>query len=173
MSKIEKYGLIGIAILLVVAIIVSAVVSVKPKTSELSNDPDTIYNDAQIESESIKDSEKGEFIQIDMSKYMEMYNGTEKQVVLIARPTCQYCQIAEPILQNLIYKYKLNINYLNTDNFAENDEKILTESNEFFASGLGTPTMVLISEGKIHDSVDGLTDTAHYKQFFEKNGYIK
>ena len=59
MSKIEKYGLIGIAILLVVAIIVSAVVSVKPKTSELSNDPDTIYNNAQIESESIKDSEKG------------------------------------------------------------------------------------------------------------------
>ena len=57
------------------------------------------------------EAEKGDFIQIDINQYLEMYNGSEKQIILIARPTCHYCQIAEPILQNLVYEYKLNINY--------------------------------------------------------------
>ena len=102
-----------------------------------------------------------------------MYNGSEKQIILIARPTCHYCQIAEPILQNLIYEYKLNINYLNTDNFEENDQQTLINSDEKFSNGLGTPTLVVVGEGQIYDNVDGLTDKAHYKEFFKKNGYIK
>ena len=174
MNKSEKYGLIGILVILIVLLIISSVVNVNKKdNTKLSNDSDVILENAQNESDAVKDSEKGEFTQIDMNGYMEMYRGTEKQIVLIARPTCHYCQIAEPIIQNLIYKYNLPINYLNTDNFGENDEQTLTQSNELFSSGVGTPTMVIISEEKIIDSVDGLTDTAHYIDFFKRNGYIK
>lgn len=173
MSKSEKYGLIGILVLLVVAIVVSGIISVKNDSEEISNDGDEIYNNAQVESAAVKENEKGDFIQIDINQYLEMYNGSEKQIILIARPTCHYCQIAEPILQNLIYEYKLNINYLNTDNFEENDQQTLINSDEKFSNGLGTPTLVVVGEGQIYDAVDGLTDKAHYKEFFKKNGYIK
>lgn len=173
MSKSEKYGLIGILVLLVVAIVVSGIISVKNDSEELSNDGDEIYNNAQAESSSVKEDEKGDFIQIDINQYLEMYNGSEKQIILIARPTCHYCQIAEPILQNLVYEYKLNINYLNTDNLEADDQQTLLNSDEYFSNGLGTPTLVVVGEGKVHDAVDGLTDKAHYKEFFKKNGYIK
>ena len=118
MSKSEKYGLIGILTLLVVVIVISCFVKVKPQTGELSNDGDVIFENAQKESSAVADAEKGDFVQIDINQYMEMYNGTEKQLVLIARPTCTYCQIAEPIIQNIIYKYNVTVNYLNTDDLV-------------------------------------------------------
>ena len=173
MSKSEKYGLIGILTLLLVALIVSAVVKVNNKSQELSTDAEAIYNNAQNESAAITDEEKGEFIQIDINNYLEMYNGSEKQIILIARPTCQYCQIAEPILQNFIYKYQLSINYLNTDNFETQDDETLIESDEVFGDELGTAMLLIIGNGQVYDVVDGLTDTAHYEEFFKKNGYIE
>ena len=173
MSKSEKYGLIGILTILLIAIIVSGVVKVNNKDDKLANDAETIINNAQRESTAVSDSEKGEFTQIDLNQYIDMYNGSEKKIVLIARPTCGYCQVAEPIIQNLIYKYQLDINYLNTDNFVEGDEQKLIESNNYFKDGIGTPTLIIVSEGKVHDGVDGLTDTAHYKEFFKVNGYIE
>ncbi|MBQ6497648.1 MAG: conjugal transfer protein TraF [Bacilli bacterium] len=172
MSKSEKYGLIGILTLLVVVIVISCFVKVKPQTGELSNDGDVIFENAQKESSAVADAEKGDFVQIDINQYMEMYNGTEKQLVLIARPTCTYCQIAEPIIQNIIYKYNVTVNYLNTDDLDENGEETLTSSNEALKD-VGTPTLLVVSEGTIHNTVDGLTDTAHYEQFMKDNGFIE
>ena len=173
MSKSEKYGLIGIGVILVILIIVSCVVKVDNKDKELSNDSEVVLNNAQNESEAVVDSEKGEFTQIDINQYLEMYNGSEKKIVLIARPTCGYCQIAEPIIQNLIYKYNLEINYLNTDNFGDDDDATLVQSDELFSSGYGTPMLLVVGNGSIISNVDGLTDTAHYEQFFKENGFIE
>ena len=172
MSKGEKYGLIIIGVVLLIVLIVSSVLSVKtPESKELSNDADQIYANAQEESSSVKDSEKAEFAYIDISQYFDMYHGSEKQIVLIARPSCQYCQIAEPILQKLAKDYNLKINYLDTDEFGENDQQTLIDSNEAFKN-LGTPMLLVVSDDQIHDSVNGLTDAAHYIEFFKTNGYI-
>ncbi len=32
---------------------------------------------------------------------------------------------------------------------------------------------MIVANNKIVDSVDGVTDTNHYEEFFKKNGYIK
>lgn len=178
MSKSEKYGLIGILAILVIVLIVSALVTVKDNgkassSNTISNDPEVIYQNAQDESAKITDEEKAEFVQIDVNKYLEIYNGPEKQLVLLARPTCGYCQIAEPIIQKLMKDYNIPINYLNTDNFSAEDETNLTNSNEVFASGLGTPLLLLVGNSKVEDTVDGLMDTAHYKEFFTEYGFIK
>ena len=178
MSKSEKYCLVGILTILVIALIVSALVTSndKGKTTsggELSNDPDVIYENAQKESAAIAEDEKGEFVQIDANQYLEMYNGSEKQLVLLARPTCGYCQIAEPIIQKLMHDYNITINYLNTDNFSAEDEQNVIASDKLFESGLGTPMLLLVGDSKIIDNVDGLVDTANYKQFFIKYGFIK
>ena len=176
MSKSEKYGLIGILTVLVIALVICALVSVKDKgtsTEELSNDPETIYANAQKESAEVTDTEKKEFIQIDANQYLEMYNGSEKHLVLLARPTCGYCQVAEPIIQKLMHDYNIDIYYLNTDNFSADDETNVAASDKLFESGLGTPMLLLVGESKIQDNVDGVVDTAHYKVFFENNGFIK
>ena len=46
-------------------------------------------------------------------------------------------------------------------------------SDEFFKEGYGTPILLVVGEGKIIDKVDGLTDSAHYVDFFKRNEFIK
>ena len=138
-----------------------------------SNDVEAILANAQKESETVKSDEMKEFNSIDVTTYLDYYAGEDTKLVLLARPTCHYCQIAEPILKNVAYKYDLDINYLNTDEFSEEDNQKFMESDEFLGEGVGTPLVMNVGNGKIIDKVDGLTDSAHYIQFFKDNGYIK
>ena len=141
--------------------------------SDLSNDPNTILTNAQSQSASISDSEKRAFTQIDVYKYLEYYAGSEAKLVLVARPTCGYCQIAEPILQNIAYKYNVDINYLNTDEFNDDTQAAFIKSDELFSTGFGTPLLLIVQNNSIVDKVDGLTDYAHYVVFLQNHGFIQ
>lgn len=139
----------------------------------VTEDANVIIANAQKESSSIKDEEKKELAEIRMDTYLEYFNGSEDKIVLIARPTCQYCQVAEPIIQNVAFEHDLDISYLNTDNFEGEDETKLVKSDEFFSEGFGTPLLLVVKDGKIVNKVDGLTDKAHYTEFFKDTGFIK
>ena len=165
------FGIIGV-IVLVVLLIVSC--SIKPKESNNSNNNSgSIIENATIEASEIETDEMKEFIDININEYLNMYNGGENSLVLVGRPTCHYCQIAEPILHNIAYKYDINIYYLNTDNFTDEDAENFIKSNEYFNDGFGTPMLLVVSNGKINDIVDGVTDTKHYLEFLKKNEYIQ
>lgn len=169
--KKKTIGIIGV-VALVIILLIGATIKPKEKDNSLSNSGDILTN-AQIESQNVKENEQKEFTEISVSDYMNIYNGGEKALVLVARPTCGYCQIAEPILHNIAYKYDININYLNTDNFSEEDSSTFVNSNTQFAEGFGTPMLLVVSNSNINDIVDGLTDTAHYVEFLKKNGIIE
>ena len=176
MKENKKLAIILI-IVIVLLVIVSACIGGKSKSStpnkSSSTDAETILTNAQNESSAVKDKEKKDFTQINVDKYLEYYAGSENKIVLLARPTCHYCQIAEPIIQNIAYKYDIDINYLNTDNFSDDDQKKFINSDDTFKNGYGTPYLMIVANNKIVDSVDGVTDTNHYEEFFKKNGYIK
>ena len=169
---------IGIAAIALVIILLIVSCSIKPKNNGtekevLSNDAETIIANAQRESESVQANEQGDFTNINITQYLDYFNNSEKQIVLVARPGCSYCQIAEPIIKNIIYEYKVNINYLNTDDFSEEDNNNFISTDESFAEEFGTPTLLAINEGKITDKIMGLTDHAHYVDFLKRNGYIE
>jgi len=166
----KTFGIIGV-ILIVLLLIISCFISTDKKSS--SDDIQTIISNAEKESENVKDNEKKEFIDISIDDYLNKYNSEENSLVLIGRPTCHYCQIAEPILHNISYKYNIDINYLNTDNFQDGDSEKLIKSDSFFTNGFGTPLLLVISNGSIKDKQDGLTDTNHYIEFLKENEFIK
>lgn len=174
-NKIFKFVLIFI---LIVVCLISFLVSSNSNedggssSSSSSSDTNAIIERAQQESKAVKSDEKKDFTQIGIDEYLEMYNGSDNKIVLIARPTCSFCQIAEPIIQNVAYKYDVNIYYLNTDDFSDDDESSLIQSDGAFSNGYGTPMLLLVSNGKIVDKVDGLTDTSGYLKFLETNGII-
>ena len=147
----------------------------QPAVETLSEDPNEIIKNAQTQSANIKDSEKKDYKEIKMSDYLEYYAGSESKIILIGYPTCPFCQIAEPILKNLAYEYDLEINYLNTDNFTDEDEATLLQSDEYFREneGFGTPLILIVKDNKILNKIDGLTDRGHYKKLFEEEGFIK
>lgn len=164
-------GIVLAAILIIICSMVGTD-SNNTKTDKVMEDGQTIVTNAQKESEAVKDEEKKEFTQINVDKYLEYYAGEENKIILVARPTCHYCQIAEPILQNISFKYNIEINYLNTDEFSDDDQTKFINSDDTFKDGFGTPFLLIVSNNKIVSSVNGLTDEAHYISFFKTNGFI-
>ena len=166
--------ILGIVLAVILIIICSMVGtdSNNTKTDKVMEDGQTIVTNAQKESEAVKDEEKKEFTQINVDKYLEYYAGEENKIILVARPTCHYCQIAEPILKNISFKYNIEINYLNTDEFSDDDQTKFINSDDTFKDGFGTPFLLIVSNNKIVSSVNGLTDEDHYISFFKTNGFI-
>lgn len=172
----KKFGIVIVVILVGLLITSCFIGNDKPgkKTSNvMTEDVNVILANAERESNAVTDEEKGEFNQINIDEYLDMYESSDKDIVLIARPTCGYCTVATPIIQKLIKEYDLDVNYLNTDNFDNDGNSKLVASDEFFSEGYGTPLLVVVSDNSIVDKVDGLTDTAHYLEFFKTNGFIK
>lgn len=164
-------AIIAIAALLMISFFISP--KEKEKDATIPEDANEILTKAQKESEIAKNSEKKDFINIDVNKYLEYFNGTDKKIILIGRPTCHYCEIAEPILHNIAFEYNLDIYYLNIDDFSEEDTANFYHSDESFSEGFGTPTLLVVGNGNIQDKVDGLMDKTHYIEFFKLNKYIK
>lgn len=179
MKDLGKLKIIGIIVIVMIVLVLASLVGGKSKentktpTEGLSNDPEVILSNAQKESSAIKEEEKKEFVQIDVAKYLQYYSGSETKIILLARPTCSYCLIATPILQKIMKDYNIEINYLNTDNFTSEDQTAFVKSDESFSNGFGTPVLFIVKDNSIVDKVDGMTDTAHYIEFFKKNGYIE
>ena len=166
----KVFGIIGVVLIVLLLLISSSVT--KDKGTSSSDDIQTIISNAQKESENVKENEQKEFVDISIDDYLNKYNEEGSSLVLIGRPTCHYCQIAEPILHNVAYKYNIDINYLNTDNFQDGDSQKLVESDQFFTNGFGTPLLLVVGNGSIKDKQDGLTDTNHYVNFLKENGFI-
>ena len=144
----------------------------KGLTSSVS-EADQIIANAQAESSAVKEDEMREYATTDVDGYLYFLKATDKKrLVLVASPTCGYCQIASPIIHNIAFRHNIKIYYLDTSKFDSDAQSKFVNSDERFAEGFGTPMLLLVSEGKIHDSVDGLTDTAGYEDFFKTHGYI-
>ena len=142
-------------------------------SSNSNNDAANMTARAQEESANVPEDEQKDFNDIDIDEYLDLYDGSKNSIVLFSRPTCGYCQIAEPILHHIAYQYNLTINHVNTDEMSSDDEANLVESDDYFSGGFGTPLLLVVSNGEIVDMVSGLVDTESYVSFFTDNGFIK
>lgn len=115
--------------------------------------------------------------EIGMTEFTTLLNGDEPSIIYIARPGCTFCQRQKPIVQALATQYNLVFHYLNTDNLSSSemssifklDEKLFGEDGSEF----GTPTTLIVKQGKIVDSVVGLTQSDEFVTFLTNNGLIK
>lgn len=165
-------GVVAVVIVIVCCVATSGIKKEGTGLSSGADEMNSIVYRAQSESAAVADDERKANIDINVDEYLDIYNGSDKKVVLLASPSCGYCTIAEPIIQNIAYKYNIDIHYLNAGEFDSDAQSKFVASDDIFAAGYGTPMLLLVSEGKIHDYVDGLTDTEGYMTFFEENGYI-
>ena len=171
----KKYIIIGTICLILVLLIVVVFAGKKGNEEKLeySNDPNVIVKNAEAEAAAVTEGAKKAFDNIDLAKYLELYKGDTPSLVMLARESCYYCNIAEPIVQSIMKKYKIDIYYLDPDKFTEEEKNDFINSNERFSDGFGTPMLFLVGNNSIIDVVEGLTDRAHYIEFFKLNGFIK
>lgn len=175
--KDNKYlKIAGVAFVVIALIVATFFIGDKDNGSgtsgNLSNDADTIFANAQAESAAVSEKEKKAYNKIDVATYLDYYEASEAKLILLGRDGCPYCQIANPIIQNIAYTYDIEINYLDVDEFTEETQTAFVQSDEEFSSGFGTPFLFIAGYGQIIDKVDGLTDKAHYIDFLKAYGYI-
>ena len=130
-----------------------------------------MYEQAVKDSAGATDSKRKEPNKISVDDYIELYNAEEKSIVLLSRPTCHYCQIATPIIENIIYEKNVKINYINTDDLSDEDNSKLLSSDEYLKSGYGTPLILVVGNSKIIDKIEGLTTKSNYMEFFDEYGW--
>ena len=138
-------------------------------TTSTTEDENSVLEDAG----NVSDDERKSPDEISIDDYMNIYNGDDYKLVLISRPTCQYCKIATPILENIIYEDNVKINYINSDNLSSEDNATLIKSDDDFSEGYGTPLLLVAGKGEIKDKIEGLVDKKTYKAFIKEYGFME
>lgn len=112
------------------------------------------------------------FNELSLNEYLEVIKKDEKSIILVARPTCPYCEKFSPILKEAMDDMNLTINYIDTDKFSNEDWTTFSESLAYLNSEeWGTPLILIVQNGEVIAENNGYVDLSTIKSFFKANGY--
>lgn len=173
-SNNNNLSTIIVVSILVVAIIISCIVtSSKGGYTTLGNTGTNAGSSVEEESNNIKDSEKADLTSIGIDEYLSLLDGSDAAVIYIGRPTCSHCQVQKPIMEHLVYKYGVKINYLDTDELDDDGISKLQSSDDYFNEGWGTPLTIIVQNGEIKDKASGETSIEDLVSMFKQYNLIK
>ena len=180
-SKLIKICVVTFSIILVCAVCFSISLSSgekyskKSATSESSSDTssDDILEVATKEAASISDDQRKSSDPISIDEYLEYYSGSSNTVVLFARDSCQYCKLATPILENIIYESDVDLQYVDLSTLSDDDKTKLANSDDYFKEGISTPLLVVVGNNSMTDYIEGLNTKENYISFFKKYGFME
>lgn|SRR5574344_1328680 len=111
------------------------------------------------------------FNEISLTEYLTLINSTEKTVILVARPTCGYCEKFTPILKQAASDMGITVNYIDTDNFSSDDWTKFQNSFDYLSTDeWGTPLTMIVQNGELLAKNNGYVELSAIKQFFTDNG---
>lgn len=161
-KKDNKSNIIGIIIAIVVGLLIVG----------LAITVSVIKDDERTKRKEEVTLETAGFNSISVDEFVELTKKNEKSIVLVARPTCTYCVKFTPILKEAKDDMNLVINYVNTDDFTEEDWPKFEGSLEFFSEvKWGTPLTLIVQKGTVVDYNNGYTELESIKEFFRNNGF--
>lgn len=121
----------------------------------------------------VDDSEQLLINYIDYDDYKKMLKSKDTEILVIGQSSCSYCIKAKPIYNQIIADENININYLNITELSEEDKDGFVSSLDYFEGEWGTPLTLIIEDGDVIDSANGLLDYDGYVKLFEKTGILK
>lgn len=150
-------------IILVVAIVIGVAIGVSNIKKDDTN------SDNNVETTEL---EEAGFNEVTLSEYLDLVKSSEKSIILVARPTCGYCQQFTPILKQAMEDMNLTINYIDTDKFSEDDWTPFTESLDYLKNEQwGTPLTLIVQNGEAIAENNGYVELDTIKEFFTNNGF--
>ena len=116
------------------------------------------------------------FTEITYSEYEEKMNTEAPFLVVVVRDGCGYCEMYEPILEEVAGEYKIPIYYINMSNLSSEEYTALGTSNSYFKKNQGkwgTPTTLFIKDGKTVDCILGSRTKEELEKIFKENKITK
>lgn len=110
---------------------------------------------------------------IDYAGYEKLLASTEKKVVVFAQTTCGYCLQVKPYLEEIADEEDIEINYFNVNLLSSTEYSKLIKTLSLFEEEWGTPTMVVLENGKAVGTLPTATTKDGYIKFLTENGIIK
>ena len=112
------------------------------------------------------------FTEITYSEYEEKMNTEAPFLVVVVRDGCGYCEMYEPILEEVAGEYKIPIYYINMSNLSSEEYTALGTSNSYFKKNQGkwgTPTTLFMYGKSVIDSISGYVDKDEFVDFVKEN----
>jgi len=111
---------------------------------------------------------------LDYEKYSKLVASTNKELIVIAQTGCNACIATRPILYNIAKEYGVKINYLNVAMLDQESATAFQSSLDYFSqNSISTPTMLVVSNNNVVDSLAGAASEETFISFLQENGYIK
>lgn len=111
---------------------------------------------------------------VDYSGYKKILKSDKASILVVGQTSCTYCIKAKPILNEVADSNNITINYLNITKLSEEESIKFNDSLDYLKDNKwGTPLTLIIKDGKVVDSANGLLDKDGYTELFKKNGFIK
>lgn len=108
-------------------------------------------------------------------KYLETFNATlesgEKELILIARESCPYCEMFQPLLDYMKDKYGFDYLYVDTEKITTNGLNEVIQKLEIDPDDFGTPHLSLVESGEMVDDLAGYVDEKVLLTFLVEYGY--
>ena len=154
-----------VGIVFVVIIVLAAAIGVSTiKKDETSSNTTSSNEKSALESAG--------FNEVSLDEYLKLIEKDEKSIILVARPTCGYCEKFTPILKQAKEDMNLKINYIDTDKLSNDDWTKFTSSLSYLNSEeWGTPLVLIVKNKEVVAENNGYVELETIKTFFKDNGF--
>lgn len=132
-------------------------------------------NKSYTSTDEFSKEEQEELNVIHVDEYLKLKASKDTSVIYVARPTCSHCVTQTPRMKYIKYKYKVEINYLNTDEFSSDGtdyDKVIASDPYFQENDIATPLILIVKDGNIIDMIEGESSIENVVTLFSENGLI-
>lgn len=111
---------------------------------------------------------------IDYEQFNNLLNFNEKNIIVLGKENCKYCEEVIITLDSININYDIVINYMDVDNFDSNISKDLEQKLlDLGIDGFEFPLTIVVESGKLLDYIVGSSDEKYFIEIFTENGIIK
>lgn len=96
-----------------------------------------------------------------------------KQIILLGKDNCVYCQMFMPLLDYMKDEYNFDYTYINTNKITKNTLLKILDKLKIDASDFGTPHLTITENGNVVDEIAGYVDELELLSFLKKHSFAK
>ncbi len=106
-----------------------------------------------------------------IKKVEEVVAQESKQIIVLGKDNCPYCQMFSPLLNYMGEKYDFDYTYVNTNKITKKALIEILDILKINANDFGTPHLTLTENGNIIDEIAGYVDEKALLEFLQKYSF--